>query len=256
METIKHIHLPETTSTNDFLRAYRGEEGSLLTCVSTDFQTAGRGQGSNRWESERGRNLTFSVLCRPQGVPPMRQFVLLEACSLALRDVLARRSEGFSVKWPNDIYWHDLKISGTLSECDIVRGFVSKCILGVGLNVNQRRFLGDAPNPVSLFHIVGGETPRDGLLTELLAELAIYINKVNEGRYPEIDEAYHASLYRLGEWHDYEDGTGRFEGRLLGVAPTGHLRIEDKEARVRQYAFKELRFILDGTDRPFSANCN
>lgn len=244
METIKHIHLAETTSTNDFLRAYRGEEGAMLTCVSTDFQTAGRGQGSNKWESERGQNLTFSVLCRPVGVPPMRQFVLLEACSLALRDVLARRAEGFCVKWPNDIYWHDRKISGTLSECDIAGRFVGRCILGVGINVNQQLFRGDAPNPVSLLHITGHETPRLDLLNELLSELAIYIRKVDEGQYGEIDEAYRRALYRLGEWHSYTDASGQFEGRILGVAPTGHLRIEDRVGEVRQYAFKEVSFVI------------
>lgn len=244
METIKHIHLPETTSTNDFLRRYEGEEGALLTCVSTDFQTAGRGQGTNMWESERGCNLTFSVLCRPVGLPPLRQFALLEACSLALRDVLSRRAEGFSVKWPNDIYWHDRKISGTLSECAIVHGRVGRCILGVGLNVNQREFRSDAPNPVSLLQVLGRETSRDELLRETLREMARYLGMVNAVNFDGLDEAYHAALYRLGEWHAYEDASGRFEGCILGVAPTGHLSVADRRGAVRKYAFKEVRFVI------------
>lgn len=243
MHPIEHIHLAETTSTNDFLRAYRGVEGAVLTCASADYQTAGRGQGANRWESERGKNLTFSVLCRPAGVTPLRQFVLLEACSLALRDVLSRRAGGFSVKWPNDIYWHDRKISGTLSECDIAGGAVGRCILGVGLNVNQRTFLGDAPNPVSLAQVTGAETDRMALLAELLGELSLYIRKVNEGRYADIDAAYHAALYRLGQWQAYEDAAGRFEGRILGVAPTGHLRVEKRQGGLGEYAFKEIAFL-------------
>lgn len=242
METIKHLHLAETASSNDFLRLWQGEEGALLTCVSTDFQTAGRGQGTNSWESERGKNLTFSVLCRPKGVPPLRQFILLEACALALYDVLSAYGEGFSVKWPNDIYWHNRKISGTLSECDLVRGWVGRCILGVGLNVNQRVFRSEAPNPVSLCEVTGKDISREALLDEILHALVSWLTKVDEGCYQEIDDAYHRVLYRRGEWRTYEDSAGQFEGKILGVASTGHLRIEDNDRKVRSYAFKEVAF--------------
>ena len=59
MEDIKIIKVDETSSTNVLMREYSGEEGRLMTVGVAAFQSAGRGQGENKWESERGKNLTF-----------------------------------------------------------------------------------------------------------------------------------------------------------------------------------------------------
>ena len=158
MERIKRIFVAETDSTNRWLGNYRGEEGSVMTVVCADYQTAGRGQGTNQWESERGKNLLASMLIHPKGVPVARQFVLLEAAALAIMKALAHYADGFCIKWPNDIYYHDRKISGTLSECAVGSEGIKRCIIGTGINVNQTEFVSDAPNPVSLRQIFGKET--------------------------------------------------------------------------------------------------
>ena len=54
---IKIIKLKETESTNSYLRQYTPKEGEDLTVVTTEFQTAGRGQGKNTWESKKGENI-------------------------------------------------------------------------------------------------------------------------------------------------------------------------------------------------------
>lgn len=89
MEDIKIIKVDETSSTNVLMREYSGEEGRLMTVGVAAFQSAGRGQGENKWESERGKNLTFSIKVYPVALPVMRQYVMLEAESLAIRDALA-----------------------------------------------------------------------------------------------------------------------------------------------------------------------
>ena len=154
MEDIKIIKVDETSSTNVLMREYSGEEGRLMTVGVAAFQSAGRGQGENKWESERGKNLTFSIKVYPVALPVMRQYVMLEAESLAIRDALAGYVDDITIKWPNDIYWRDKKISGTLSECTISGSHVGSCILGTGINLNQREFVSDAPNPVSLSQIL------------------------------------------------------------------------------------------------------
>ena len=126
-----------------------------MVVVSTDWQTSGRGQGTNCWESERAQNLLFSVMAQPLCVSVQQQFVLSMAGALAIKEVLDQFSPYFSIKWPNDIYWHDRKISGTLIETSLARGQISRFVYGIGLNVNQQRFLSDAPNPVSLVQITG-----------------------------------------------------------------------------------------------------
>ena len=105
----KIVHLDETDSTNHWLREYGGEEDQV---VVTDYQTAGRGQGSNSWESERGKNLLFSILFHPQTIPANRQFTISMAISLAISDALEGQIGDVSIKWPNDIYWRNGKIGG------------------------------------------------------------------------------------------------------------------------------------------------
>ena len=110
---IRHIHLEETASTNDYIKGVAFEADEMVV-VSADWQTAGRGQGVNRWESERYQNLLFSLMARPSFVAVQQQFVLSMAGALAIKGVLDHITPDIRIKWPNDIYWRDRKISGTL----------------------------------------------------------------------------------------------------------------------------------------------
>lgn len=244
MADIETIFIDETDSTNRFLHDYKGEEGRLMTVAWTDFQTAGRGQGKNSWESERGKNLTFSVKVRPVGLPALRQYALLEAGALAVKNALRHYINNVSIKWPNDIYWNDSKISGTLSECRIHAGMVISCVLGIGINVNQSRFVSDAPNPVSLLQATGKTTDRKTLL-QLFANLFVeYLDTINNGRLDDIHSEYLASLYRRNGFHRYEDGDGEFEAEIETVEKGGRLQLRRRDGRKSGYAFKEVKFII------------
>ena len=80
-ETPKIIRLVETDSTNNYLREQSAKarlpEGSL---VIADFQTAGKGQVGNSWESEAGKNLMFSILLYPDFLPANRQMCIRDSC--------------------------------------------------------------------------------------------------------------------------------------------------------------------------------
>ena len=153
------IHLNETHSTNSYLRELimREKEQPEGTVVITDYQTAGRGQKGNSWESERGKNLTFSILLHPNHIPPGKQFILSQLISIAIVGVLKKYDRHFTIKWPNDIYWKEKKIAGMLIEVDLTGSSLSNAIIGIGININQRHFKSDAPNPVSLTQITGKE---------------------------------------------------------------------------------------------------
>ncbi|MBO6144054.1 MAG: biotin--[acetyl-CoA-carboxylase] ligase, partial [Prevotella sp.] len=109
----KIIHIPETDSTNRYLRELKAE-GDVL--VQTDYQTAGRGCGTNRWESERGQNLLFSLLIHPKQVPASKQFLISMVTANSISKVVSKYVENVSVKWPNDIYVGDRKICGILIQ--------------------------------------------------------------------------------------------------------------------------------------------
>lgn len=237
------IRIGETDSTNRFMREYRGDEGRLMTVVTADHQTAGRGQGNNTWESEACKNLLFSVMTRPERLDARRQFVMLEAGSLAVRDALSQFTGGFSVKWPNDVYWNDMKISGTLSECTISHGTVARCIMGTGININQRVFTGGAPNPVSLAQITGHDVSRDSVLESVIKRLSHYISEINAGRYSAVDALYRDALYRRRGLHAYRDAKGCFMAAIERIEPDGRLVLRRADGSESTYMFKEVEYI-------------
>lgn len=239
----KIIRLEETSSTNQYLKEYvpMGEEEMVV--VTTDYQTAGRGQGMHTWESEPGKNLLFSILVQPHWVPVARQFLLSMAGAVALKEALNAYTDGITLKWPNDVYWNDKKISGTLIETTIDSKGIKKCIYGIGVNVNQAQFVSDAPNPISLCQIVGHEVDREELLSKILDAFSKYYELLRRADYMDVAGIYHLSLYRRKGYFPYRDKDGEFMGALVEVEDDGHLILHDKQGVIRSYAFGELKFL-------------
>ena len=230
----KIVHIDETDSTNRWLREQGGEENVV---VWADYQTAGRGCGTNHWESERGKNLTFSMLLHPHDVPAQKQFRISRAISLAICKALGQHIGDLSIKWPNDIYWRDGKIGGILIEVTLQGNKVKDCIIGIGLNINQRVFRSDAPNPVSMWQICEQETDCEQLLQEILQAFQEYMCKSNK-------DEYQSMLYRRKGFHPYADKDGAFMAEIIDVEDDGHLLLRDDNGQLRRYAFKEVTFII------------
>ncbi len=203
--------------------------------VVADNQTEGRGCGTNRWESERGQNLLFSLMIHPENLPANQQFQISMAISLAIIDALGQMVGDLSIKWPNDIYWRNGKLAGILIENTLKGNLIKDSIIGVGLNVNQRKFHSDAPNPVSLWQITGQETNREQLLKDILQRLDF-----KDG----LKERYMKSLYRRKGFHPYTDKDGVFMAEIVGVEDDGHLLLSDDNGKKRRYAFKEVQFVI------------
>ena len=236
------IRLTETASTNKFLKEF-GKAEKPVTIAVTDYQTAGKGQGTNTWESERGKNLLFSILVHPTTLPIERQYILSEAAALSYKEVLDNYTAGISVKWPNDIYWQDRKISGTLIETSLSKGAIKDFIIGTGININQREFHSDAPNPVSLYQITGRETPLEEVLNKVVESFEKYYQMVVDGAYDTISQRYHDALYRKEGLFPYRDRNGEFTASIDHVKDNGHLVLRDSEGNLREYGFKEVEFV-------------
>ena len=282
----KVIHIDETDSTNAWLRSLCSKESrnlgmplrggcakgsreknprfqysldkNLSLAIVAEYQTAGKGCGSNTWESERGKNLTFSVLLHPTEIRANWQFRISEAVSVALCETLERYFRPLSpsdsyrelgeqevtIKWPNDIYVGDRKICGILIENRLKGSTITDSIVGIGLNVNQREFRSDAPNPVSIYQLTGEETDREALLQAFLKELS----KAMEMDPETLAQSYRSRLYRREGMHRFSDSQGEFEAKVLNVLDDGRLVLLDTEGKARMYAFKEVQFCINETN--------
>ena len=241
---VEIIELQEVDSTNNYLTKYKSAAQADLVVAVADYQSAGRGQGTNRWESERGKNLLFSMLIHPVMVPVARQFLLSMAGALALKMAIGSYVDDITLKWPNDIYWKDRKISGTLIETSLGNGHIKNCIFGVGIDVNQQEFKSDAPNPVSLRQILGHDVDRKELLDKVIKAFEKCYSLVVEGDYIDLTALYHDSLYRKHGFWKFRDAEGEFEAAIVEVEDNGHLILRDREGVMREYAFKEVEFII------------
>lgn len=241
----KIIRLEEIDSTNRYLKNYREEGDEEMIVAVADYQAAGKGQGTHTWESEKGKNLLFSIKVYPHWIPVRRQFVLSMAGALAVKDALDSYVENITLKWPNDVYWNDKKISGTLIENTIDSKGIKSCVFGIGLNVNQLVFHSDAPNPVSLAQILGHEVDRDEVLKKILDGFEKYYELLRRADYMDVSGIYHLSLYRRMGYHPYRDANGEFEGALVEVEDDGHLILHDRQGRIRSYAFGEISIVRE-----------
>ena len=240
------IHLNETHSTNSYLRELimREKEQPEGTVVITDYQTAGRGQKGNSWESERGKNLTFSILLHPNHIPPGKQFILSQLISIAIVGVLKKYDRHFTIKWPNDIYWKEKKIAGMLIEVDLTGAYLSNAIIGIGININQRHFKSDAPNPVSLTQITGKEHNLSELLEKILDSIVDEYNKYTPDNEEEIRQKYMALLFRNKGVYPYLYGEEIFNASIEGIEPNGQLILKKENGSIHTFAFKEISFVI------------
>lgn len=226
------MYIKTTNSTNTLLKQLAAE-GNPPDFIYAGYQTAGRGQTGNGWESEADKNLLCSIL-----LPPNKNLYFLNiAVGVAIIRLIG---EEFTIKWPNDIYWQDKKLAGILVENAIVGSEVKFSIAGIGLNVNQTQFKSDAPNPVSLKQITGKEYNIDRLMNLLLEEVQKVLNEPEETIWSE----YKAHLYRREGFWPFEDKNGRFEAAIQDVLPTGEIVLKDKNGQIRQYEFKQIKYIL------------
>lgn len=242
-----HTHVPRTSSTMTLIRKVTipESEANRVELITADFQEAGHGQRGTVWEADEGKNLLFSFAFRPKGIRADHQFFLSEALALAVCDALQPLIGNCTVKWPNDIYWNNYKICGMLLEHTLCGQFIDNTRTGVGINVNQQNFKGDAPNPVSIRQIMGKDASRKELMERTIARFVHYYDMLLHSDSNALHNIYMKRLYRRAGFHPYRDSSGQtFEAAIADIAPTGLLTLETRSGERRTFAFKEISFAI------------
>ena len=239
------VHISETNSTNNYLQTLCAQEKveEFMTVVA-DFQTSGRGQRGNSWESEPYKNLLFSFVLFPEFLEARRQFLISQIISLAIKEELDTYTNDVSIKWPNDIYWKEKKICGILIENDLMGRNISRSIAGIGININQEEFHSPAPNPVSLYQITGKQYDIFEVLKNIMLRIQSYYCQLKKNDTLSIVAHYEKSLFRKEGMHRYKDTNGEFLARIVCVEPEGRLILEDEMQAKRRYMFKEVEYLL------------
>ena len=245
--TMKILHFNELYSTNVYLYDKMSEKTDIAdTVVVADHQSAGRGMGKNRWESEAGKNLLFSIALNVNFLEAENQFKISQAVAVSMVETLSQFIDNHKlfIKWPNDIYFGDKKLAGMLIQNTIEGKMMGVSIIGIGLNVNQLEFSKDIPNPISMKVITGEEYDLKELLNLLITNIQSSVESLRfEKCQNEINEKYISKSYRFGIWSDYFYQNEVKMLIITGFDKYGRLLLHDKEGAEIVCDVKELQFF-------------
>jgi len=220
-----------------------GERVPDLYAVYADFQTAGRGAGTNKWHSSRGRNILTSI-CFETGLVAADQFVFNLWFATTTRIFLAKYVPEILIKWPNDLYVRDRKLAGDLTEHSVSGGRLDFTVAGIGINVNEERFPAEIPNPTSLFLETGQHYDVDTLMDEYLGVLCERRPLLSLDHSAELREEYLSHLYRLNEPFPYLVNGERVTGIIRDIDRFGRLVLEHEDGGIRAYEYKQIAYVF------------
>jgi BirA family biotin operon repressor/biotin-[acetyl-CoA-carboxylase] ligase len=239
------IELDRVDSTNTYARDLlaKGEIEEGLVVMASE-QYAGKGQNRNTWQSEPGKNLTFSVILHPSFLEPAQQFRLNKAVSLAIAGFMSSLVSDVSIKWPNDICVGTKKIAGILIEHNISGSRLESSVAGFGININQTRYAREIPNPVSLIQVLLREMALKEALESVCRFLDDRYSQLKNGKFALLDADYNTFLMGSGEWRSFRKEELIFEGKIEGVDDFGRLLLRTREDELLTFNHKEIEYIL------------
>jgi BirA family biotin operon repressor/biotin-[acetyl-CoA-carboxylase] ligase len=239
------IKLNAIDSTNSYLKSAAQKKAlQNFTVVMAKHQLQGRGQMGTVWESESGKNLTFSVLIQFSNFKVTNQFYLSMAVALGVLNAIKQFvNKMLYIKWPNDILAEQDKIAGILIE-NVLSGIrIKHAIVGIGLNVNQEIFSENIKKITSLKKLTGTTFDLDELLQKIIKSIQFYIHYIEIEDYKTLKEMYVASLYKFQTPAMFEDLQGTiFLGKIIDISEEGQLVVELENETIRRFSLKEIKF--------------
>ena len=224
---IKSIHLPIIDSTNNWVKEHLNElDPKMLTCVTADEQTCGRGRFRRKWESSKGGNIYATYyFCSPLSNSKLHS--LGQLLSLVATQVLITLGFNPKIKWPNDLLIGDKKLGGIL--CEVIKTKEHyEIILGIGLNVNMAREdldkLGQAATSLA------AEKGQSFKIAEIVMDLTREFNQVlviyqKEGFKPFLRE-YEKHLVFGKETLTFYDANQKYEGTFDSINEEGFMNLK------------------------------
>lgn len=236
------IELDSVDSTNNYLSKLANEtiveNGSVILA---HYQTNGKGQRGNTWESEAGSNLTFSLYLDTSFLKLSQNFLLSMMVCNSVHELISKYTGKSKIKWPNDLLIEGKKVCGILIENSIQKNHLSKSIIGVGLNISQQQF---AQNNNATFLQAFSEKALDKKV--VLKELLTILNKnyaiLSQGNQLAIKNYYYKHLigYKTELTYEWTGSKDWFIGEILEVADSGLLRMRINRKKIKNIDLKEI----------------
>ena len=238
------VYLQTVDSTNNYAASHDNQPNiQHKTVILASFQSKGKGQFHNNWQSEAELNLLFSIYLLPNKLSAVNQFDLSRISALAIKDTISYfLKRKVSIKWPNDIFVNDKKIAGILIENSVNNNFIDRSIIGIGININQEVF--DQLSATSLKLESAVEWKLERVLEFFLYRFDNYYESIQHGS-KELHSNFDLHLFKRKEWTKMKSPKlGSFRGRIVGTERNGMLKVEDENLNIHLFNHKEIEFNL------------
>ena len=239
------IELDSVDSTNNYLSKLANEtiveNGSVILA---HFQTNGKGQRGNNWESEAESNLTFSVFLDMSFLKLSQNFLLSMMVCNSVHELISNYTTDCKIKWPNDILLNRNKMCGILIENSVQRNYLSNSIIGIGLNVKQQKFEKNV-QATSLEKHTKQRIDKEKLFLKLLEILNKNYLILSQGNQLAIKNYYFQNLlgYHSELTYEWCKTNERFTGEILEVEDNGFVKIRVNQQEIRMIEMKEVRLL-------------
>ena len=239
------IKLDAIDSTNLYLKNLISSlQVKDYTIVVANSQTKGRGQMGTIWDSEAGKNLTFSVLKYFNALEVQQQFLLNVVVSLAVYNTLKdMQIADLKIKWPNDILSGNDKICGILIENILSGSKIQASVIGIGLNVNQIKF-NNLMNVSSLKLLTGIQYDLEEILLKFVKNLEYFFEAMANGHVEKLKVDYLEVLFRKDKVSTFKNEANQmFTGIIRDVHDNGKLLVEKEDEIFQEFGLKEIKLL-------------
>lgn len=213
----------------------RAAKTTRPTWIMAKRQTKGRGRRGRPWQDPAG-NFAATLLMFPR--EPMRDVALNSfVAAIALRWALkaVAPSDGYALKWPNDVLLNNTKIAGILLESSGQTDRADWLSIGIGVNLQgtppMAELEGRATRPSSIKAELGVDVDAEDLLHLLAIDFHLHRKMLLEGGFDPIRRIWLRHAARLGEVITArtmrEETTGLFED----VDESGNLILRTAKGR-------------------------
>ena len=242
-DNVHHFFRVGSTNTLAMSAASQGEpEGAVFVA---EEQTAGRGRGGHRWESDSSKGIYCSAVLRPHLAPADVLLISLAAGLAVWEAVHEVTGIEADLRWPNDVLCSDAKVCGILIEMHAEATRVQHIVAGMGLNVNQREF---PPELLPIATSLRLESGRDWSRVELAAALLKSLDREYRAFVADLGVARRDVLRRFELHSSYVRGRavqvdedGGYHGTTVGLDARGFLQVQTEAG---------IKTVLSGGVRP------
>jgi BirA family transcriptional regulator, biotin operon repressor / biotin---[acetyl-CoA-carboxylase] ligase len=239
-----HVFVPTCHSTNDLAQEIiQINENFHGTVILADFQTGGRGQKGNAWESDSGKNLIFSVALDTSFLLATEQFYISMAMSLAVEATLrAFDIEDIKIKWPNDVFLKNKKTGGMLIENKLRGEYLRSSVVGIGLNVFQNEFSNKFATSLTL-NSLSSKLSLKALTENLCEQIEKYFEYLQNKDFSFLHSQYLKTIFKMGQEHDFQVLDQIFSAQIFTIETEGKLVLK-KESEFLKFEIKEIKYLF------------